>query len=121
MEYQNNNFDDNNNYNNYNYRPEGNPGLATGSMVCGILSIVLCCCYGIVGLILGIISIVLALKFKKDNNGILNGQALAVIICAIIGSILSLIMLVYTIYAITHYEEILNLYNWLINQQGGTK
>lgn len=125
MEYQNNNPDNNydsqnesssynENYYNNNNMPNGNSGLAIASMVCGILSIIFCCCYGIVGLILGIISVILVLNFRKSNNGFLNGQALAGIICATIGIILSLVMFIYVIYVISHYNEFLNLLNWTI-------
>lgn len=118
MEFQNNYENNNNNYENNNFNYETNPGLAIASMVCGILSIVLCCCYGIVGLILGTISIILGLKYKKENGGRSNGQVLAGIICSIIGLVLSTIMLIYCVYVIVHYEEIMNLYAWLINQKG---
>ncbi len=38
---------------------------ATAVLVLGILSIITCCCYGIIGLVLGIVALVLA---KKDNE-----------------------------------------------------
>ena len=74
---------------------------ATGVLVLGILSIVLCICYGIVGIILGIIALVLSGKgnaLYKENpskytlssyNNLKAGK-----ICAIIGTILSVLMLV---------------------------
>lgn len=77
---------------------------ATGVLVLGILSIVLCMCYGIVGIILGIIALVLSGKgnaLYKENpsrytlssyNNLKAGK-----ICAIIGTILSVLMLVYFI------------------------
>ena len=41
---------------------------ATAVLVLGILSIVTCCCYGVVGLILGIIALVLAKKERAAAN-----------------------------------------------------
>jgi hypothetical protein len=77
---------------------------ATAVLVLGILSIVTCFCYGILGLILGIIAIVLAGKdktlyttspevftaasFKNLNAGR---------ICAIIGIILSALYLIFIV------------------------
>lgn len=55
-------------------------GMAIASMVCGIVSIVICCCeyiavpLGIVALVLGILSI------KKGQGG--KGMAVAGIVCA---------------------------------------
>jgi beta-lactamase regulating signal transducer with metallopeptidase domain len=73
-------------------------------LVLGILSIVFCFCYGFIGLVMGIIAIVLAGKANelyKANpsnytaasfNNLKAGK-----ICAIIGTILSALMLVYVI------------------------
>jgi hypothetical protein len=74
---------------------------ATAVLVLGILSIVTCMCYGILGLILGIIALVLASKdktlylsapdtylansFKNLNTGR---------ICAIIGTVMSVLYLI---------------------------
>ncbi len=83
-----------NNFNNI----QGNKALpnATAVLVLGILSIVLCICYGIIGLILGIIALSLAGKdlqlynanpsaYKQSSyNNLKAGR-----ICAIIGTVLS--------------------------------
>jgi hypothetical protein len=81
---------------------------ATGVLVLGILSIVLCLCYGIIGLILGIIALVLAAKSKKlyAEAPELYTQASyknlnAGRICAIIGVILSVIYIAYVIFLIS--------------------
>jgi len=79
---------------------------ATGVLVLGILSIVFCFCYGIIGTILGIIGIVMASKANKlylsspesyTESSYKNMKAGK--ICAIIGTCISgiylLIMLVY--------------------------
>lgn len=81
---------------------------ATGVLVLGILSIVLCFCYGIIGLILGIIALVLAAKSKKlyaaapelyTQGSYKNLNAGR--ICAIIGVILSAIYIAYVIFIIS--------------------
>lgn len=75
-------------------------------LVLGILSIIGCCCYGVLGLILGIVALVLAKKATEVHNqnpdeytGINNvktGKTLA-----IIGIILSILYLLMTVYAIS--------------------
>lgn len=74
---------------------------ATGVLVLGILSIVFCFCYGIIGVILGIIALVLANKAMAIYNVNPNSFTLASFnnlkagkICAIIGLILSSIYLI---------------------------
>lgn len=80
---------------------------ATPVLVLGILSIVLCLCYGI-GLFLGIIALVLASKSKKlyvstpelyTQGSYKNLNAGR--ICSIIGIILSVIFIAYIIFIIS--------------------
>ena len=80
-------------YQNPQYQPPGmtppGNGKATGSMVCGILSLV-AAWFGwgaIVGLALGIVAIVLSVNAKKD--GFVGGKAKAGFVMGLIGSILS--------------------------------
>ena len=78
--------------------PNGNAVL-----ILGILSILTCCCYGIVGLILGIVALVLAkkdLQLYNENPEIYEGYSNLNTgrILAIIGIILSSIYLIFTIY-----------------------
>ena len=77
---------------------------ATTVLVLGILSIVLCLCYGIIGLVLSIIALVLASKDKKLYVGYPGEYTEASMknlnagrICAIIGLILSALYIVYVI------------------------
>ena len=77
---------------------------ATAVLVLGILSIVTCFCYGILGLILGIIALVLAGKDKSLYNASPDQYTQASFknmnagrICAIIGIILSVLYLIMTI------------------------
>lgn len=78
---------------------------ATAVLVLGILSIVTCCCWGIIGLILGIVALVLAKKdlelyqqqpeLYSNYSNINTGRILA-----IIGIVLSSIYLIWTIYSL---------------------
>lgn len=75
---------------------------ATLVLVFGILSILTCCCYGIVGLILGIIAIVMAKKataiylenpdLYTDFKNVKTGKTLAYV-----GIILSLIYIIFVV------------------------
>ena len=77
-------------------------------LVFGILSIVTCCCYGILGLIFGIVALVLAKKAKeiyvadpelyRGYGNVKTGRILA-----IIGIVLSVITLVTNIVFIALY------------------
>jgi hypothetical protein len=75
----------------------------TAVIILGILSIVTCCCYGILGLILGVVAIVLANKDAKLYNekpelysnysNIKTGKILAYI-----GIVLSVLYLIYIVW-----------------------
>jgi len=77
---------------------------STAVLVLGILSIVLCWCYGLVSIVLGIIALVMAGKAKKeytDNFGKYSESSYknmsAGKVCAIIGTCLSGLYLVFII------------------------
>jgi len=79
-------------------------------LVLGIISIVGCFCYGVIGLILGIIAIVLsskAITLYKINIGTYTEQSYnnmkAGRICAIIGLSLSAAYLIFIIIALAFY------------------
>lgn len=79
---------------------------STAALVLGILSIVTCCCYGILGLPLGIIAVVLgnkALKLDDLNPGEYTGRSNANTgkILGIIGIVLNLLALGYIIWVIS--------------------
>lgn len=77
-------------------------------LVFGILSILTCCCYGILGLIFGIVALVMAKKAKRiylaepelyrGYGNVKTGRILA-----IIGIVLSAIYLLLTIFALSYY------------------
>ncbi len=79
-------------------------GLGIASMVLGIISVVICCCYGI-GLLLAIPGLILGLVAKKSpETGKRSGFALAGIIISAISIGLNLIWLIYVIYIIFHVD-----------------
>lgn len=96
----------------YNQVPVANPnnGFAIGALVCGILSVVLCCCvYGILSLILGILAIVFAVLSKKQNGGKLSGLAIAGLICGCVGLLFSVIYIIcYAVLGTALYSELKN-------------
>lgn len=76
---------------------------ANATLILGILSILTCCCYGFVGLVLGIVALVIASKDMKlylENPELYtNYQNLNIgRILAIIGIILSALYLIFMIY-----------------------
>jgi hypothetical protein len=92
---------------------------ATAVLVLGILSIVFCFCYGIVGAALGIIAIVLASKANKlyasspdtyTQSSFKNMKAGRV--CAIIGLCLSSLYLIYFIIVISFYGALFSAMPW---------
>lgn len=77
---------------------------ATAVLVLGILSIVLCFCYGVIGIILGVIALIMAgkdMKLYQANPDMYTESSFKNIktgrICAIIGLSLSVLYLVYVI------------------------
>lgn len=56
-------------------------GMQIASLVLGILGIPGCCCYGIVGLLCGIIGLILALAGNKRSK---SGIGIAGLVCSII-------------------------------------
>lgn len=67
------------------------PALAIVSLVMGILSIVLGCCYGI-GIIFAVAGIVMAVIANKGQK---SGVGIAGLVCSIVGAVFSVIMIVY--------------------------
>ena len=91
---------------NQNFNPVKSLPNATAVLVLGILSIVMCWTYGVVGLILGIIALVLHKKDKAMYNSNPNGyeasfkNSQAGNVCAIIGVSLSALFFVYIIFIV---------------------
>lgn len=76
--------------NNYS-QGEGTPGLAIGSLVLGIISILFCCCWGC-GILFAIPGIIMGVSANKK---IKTGVGTAGIICSVVGTVLNAIMLLY--------------------------
>lgn len=81
---------------------------ATVVLVLGILSIVGCCCYGVLGIVFGIIALVFAKSASsqyKANPHLYTPSSYQNVnagkICAIIGLVLSVLVVVYIIWVIT--------------------
>ncbi len=97
--------------NGYNEPPKSN-GLAIASLVLGIISIPMACCYG-AGLVFGIIALILGLVSKPKTGpgaGRLPGMAIGGIICGIIGALMSIAMIVYLAYIISEYGDLDELF-----------
>ena len=92
---------------------------SVGILVMGILSIVFCFCYGFIGLVLGIIAIALSVKANAlymanpgnytlaSYNNMKAGK-----ICAIIGTILSSLVIIYIIAAIFFIGATMSTLPW---------
>lgn len=90
---------------------------ATATLVLGILSIVSCWCYGILGLILGIVALVISKKavqmYKESPESYSDyGNVKAGRITAIIGIVLSVLFLIYiiaifAIFGVASYDQIM--------------
>lgn len=79
---------------------------STAALILGILSIVTCCCYGIIGLPLGIVALVLGNKamkiyYEQPENYKGEGNAKAGKVLGIVGIILNVIFIAYIIWIIS--------------------
>lgn len=95
-------------------------------LVFGILSIVTCCCYGVLGLIFGIVALVLAKSAKRtylENPEIYTGynNVKTGKILSIIGIVLSAIYLILNIFFISFYgmEGIQEMQQEILREYGG--
>lgn len=70
-------------------------GLQIAGLVCGILGICSSCCYGVPGLIFGIIGLICSLLGNKRSK---SGVGVAGLICSIIGLIFGVAMTIYVVY-----------------------
>lgn len=93
---------------------EPNPGMSVAGMVCGILSLVLCCCSPYVSLILAVVGLALsAYAMSKDKPG--KGMAIAGLVCALIGLILSLLVIFASFTSSSYSNNMLNKYRSMYN------
>lgn len=78
--------------------PRGANGMQIASLVLGIIGIPGCCCYGVVGLLAGIIGLILALVGNKRNKG--SGIGIGGLVCSIIAIVLGILMTIYFAYSL---------------------
>ena len=104
-----------------NFGQQQNLPNSVAVLVLGIVSIVTCICYGVPGLICGIVALALAGKATRDYNQNPSAYTLSSYnnmkagkICAIIGVVLSVLMLLYVIFIFTFAISggIFNMGNW---------
>lgn len=81
----------------------GTNGLQIAGLVCGILAICSCCCYGAPAIILGIAGLICSVMGNKKNR---NGVGTAGFVCSIIGLILGVLAVIYYVWAIQYLTEI---------------
>nr|WP_297309188.1 CCC motif membrane protein [uncultured Flavobacterium sp.] len=114
---ENQNFNPYQHQQNDNFVIQQNLPNSTAVLVLGILSILGCCCYGIIGLILGIVGLVLSKKdlaLYNTNPSLYKGLSnlkTGKILC-IIGIVLSIIAVIINIYVyavigIENYEDMM--------------
>lgn len=99
-------------YQNYVPEPEEGPGYAIAGMVCGILSMVLCCCQYYVSGVLAIIGLVFSIIVLKNGKPG-KGMAIAGVVCSAIGIVIALFLIGTRIYMLSHPEymnQILDIY-----------
>lgn len=96
---QNNNYQDyTSNVNQYQAPPNdrdssGTNGFQIAGLVLGIIGIVTCCCYGIPGIIFGLIGLILAIVGNSKNKG--SGVGIGGLVCSIIALIFGIIATIY--------------------------
>lgn len=73
--------------------PNKTNGMQIASLVLGILGIPGCCCYGVVGLLCGIIGLILAIVGNKQNKG--SGIGIGGLVCSIISVLLGILATIY--------------------------
>lgn len=73
--------------------PQKANGMQIASLVLGILGIPGCCCYGVVGLLCGIIGLILALVGNKQNRG--SGIGIGGLVCSIIAILFGIVATAY--------------------------
>lgn len=73
--------------------PSGPNGCQIASLVLGILGIPGSCCYGVVGLVLGGLGLILAIAGNRKSKG--QGIGIAGLVCSIIAVIVSILATIY--------------------------
>ena len=80
---------------------EPNPGMAVAGMICGILSIVLCCCSQYITLLLAVVGLGLSgYVLAKQKAG--TGMA-----CSILGLLISVCLIIVSLFFVANQNTIL--------------
>lgn len=80
-------------------------GMQIASLVLGIFGIVTCCCWGLPGIVLGVIGLILAIVGNKKSNS--KGIGIAGLVCSIIAIVFGTLALIYVIFVYASvYQEI---------------
>jgi hypothetical protein len=96
--------------------PQKANGMQIASLVLGIIGIPACCCYGIVGILFGLIGLILAIVGNKKNKG--AGVGVAGLVCSIIAIVFGVIALIYYAYVIQQMMADPSLYYEIFQQLG---
>ena len=92
----------------YDYASEGSDkanGMQIASLVLGIIGIPACCCYGVPGVLFGIIGLILAIVGNKRSRN--KGIGIAGLVCSIIAIAFGAIVSVYYIYVLQAFGPLI--------------
>ena len=92
----------------YDYASEGSDkanGMQIASLVLGIIGIPACCCYGVPGVLFGIIGLILAIVGNKRSRN--KGIGIAGLVCSIIAIVFGAIVSVYYIYVLQAFGPLI--------------
>lgn len=96
------------------------PGMAVAGMICGILSIVLCCCSQYITLILAVVGLGLSgYVLAKQKAG--TGMAIAGLVCSIFGLLISVCLIIVSLFFVANQNTILKEIQQLSALSGSLK
>lgn len=78
-------------------------GLQIAGLVCGILAICSCCCYGIPAVILGIAGVICAVQGNKNGK---SSVGTAGFVCSIIGLVLGVMSTIYYVWVVNYLTQV---------------
>lgn len=96
----------------YDYASEGSDkanGMQIASLVLGIIGIPACCCYGVPGVLFGIIGLILAIVGNKRSRN--KGIGIAGLVCSIIAIVFGVLASVYYIYFLQAFAPLIQSYS----------
>lgn len=78
-------------------------GLQVAGLICGILAICACWCYGVVSIVLGIAGLICSIAGNSRGK---HGVGIGGLVCSIIGLVLGVASLIYYIWAFQYLSDI---------------